>query len=156
MSHRLLPDLATPDALPAERLQRRLAQVEEHLAAETAHDVARTLATFHGQGSFCLNGATMTGPEAIGGLYAMLYDAFPDLAVRVDSAEASANMVTLEVRITGTHRGPWQGVPATGRPIDIPLAALFPFDAQDRLLGERVYFDGAALMAQLGLLPAAP
>jgi predicted ester cyclase len=151
MSYRFLPDLvppaapgrASPAAWPWKNILRRSG------ARHRAHPCHLC------EGSFCLNGMMMTGQEAIGGLYSMLYGAFPDLAVRVDSAEASANAVTLEVRITGTHRGPWQGVPVTGRPIDLPLAALFPFDAEDRLIGERVYFDGAALMTQLGLLPPA-
>jgi predicted ester cyclase len=51
----------------------------------------------------------------------------------------------------GTHRGPWAGIPPTGRRIDVPVMSLFKFDG-DKLEGEKVYFDMATLLRQLGAL----
>ncbi len=63
----------------------------------------------------------------------------------------ASETVVLEVTIRGTHLGPWRGVPATGRRVDFPLCAVYTFDAQDRLAGERLYYDRGIVMRQLGL-----
>ena len=55
----------------------------------------------------------------------------------------------LDTRLTGTHLGPWAGVPATGRSIDLRAGCVFHFDG-DRLIKETVYFDHATLLAQIG------
>jgi hypothetical protein len=33
--------------------------------------------------------------------------------------------------------------------VDFPLAAVFTFDDQERLAGERIYFDTALMLAQM-------
>ena len=40
----------------------------------------------------------------------------------------------------------------TGKPIDVPMAAIFEFD-EDRLLCETVYYDIATILQQIGILP---
>lgn len=55
-------------------------------------------------------------------------------------------------RIRGTHLGIWRGgLPATGRRVEFPLCGVFTFDAEDRLAGERIYYDRATVLRQLGL-----
>jgi hypothetical protein len=44
-----------------------------------------------------------------------------------------------------------QGFPATGRRVDVPFCAIFVFE-EERLLSERLYFDLATLLRQLGVL----
>ena len=58
-----------------------------------------------------------------------------------------------ETVITGTHNGEWAGIPATGRHVEAPAAAIFEFD-EDRLLCEKVYMDMATVLTQIGVLPA--
>jgi steroid delta-isomerase-like uncharacterized protein len=60
--------------------------------------------------------------------------------------------VFVEVRMTGTHQAEWAGIPASGRRMDLRAGCLFEFEG-DRLVCERVYFDFATLMRQLGALP---
>jgi hypothetical protein len=43
-------------------------------------------------------------------------------------------------------------MPATGRRVEFPLCGVFTFDTQDRLAGERIYYDRATVMRQLGLI----
>ena len=57
----------------------------------------------------------------------------------------------LEVTIRGTHQGAWRGLPATGRHLEFPLCAVYTFDADDRLAGERIYYDRGTVLGQLGL-----
>ena len=54
--------------------------------------------------------------------------------------------------MTGTHQGEFAGIPPTGRPIDVRLACIFEFE-DDRLLCEKVYFDFATVLQQLGVMP---
>ena len=67
--------------------------------------------------------------------------------------EATIATVIGEARITGTHSGAFAGIPPTGRRIDVPMAAIFDFE-EDRLLCEKVYYDIATILVQLGVLPA--
>jgi hypothetical protein len=57
----------------------------------------------------------------------------------------------LEVIIRGQHMGTWRGLPATVRQVALPLCGIFAFDAGDRLAGERIYYDRATLLNQLGI-----
>ena len=59
--------------------------------------------------------------------------------------------VVVEVTIGGTHLGPWRGLPATGQPLEFPLCAVYTFDADDKLAGERIYYDRGTVLGQLGL-----
>src|SRR6201999_1301553 len=59
--------------------------------------------------------------------------------------------IILEVIIRGTHQGAWRGLPATGRHLEIPLCGVYTFCADDRLEGERIYYDRAMIFRQLGV-----
>ena len=63
--------------------------------------------------------------------------------------------VIVEFELKGTHQGPLRGIPATGKEFTCRTAAFFLFE-EDRLVCERVYFDAATIMAQLGLIQPAP
>ena len=56
----------------------------------------------------------------------------------------------MELELTGTHLGSFRGLPATGRSFSCRMAAIFEFDG-DRLVNERVYFDQATILRQLGV-----
>ena len=77
--------------------------------------------------------------------------ALPDLAIEVKHRHGAFGSGVLEVIIRGTHRGPWRGLPATGRRIEVPPCGIFSFDAENRLAGERIYDDRGAVLGQLGL-----
>jgi hypothetical protein len=47
--------------------------------------------------------------------------------------------------------GPWRGLPPTGRPLRFPLCGIFTFDGEDRLAGEKIYYDRATVLRQLGV-----
>ena len=64
------------------------------------------------------------------------------------SSEAA---VILEVIIRGHHLGSWRGLPPTGRPIQFPLCGIYTFDDENRLAGEKIYYDRATVLRQLGV-----
>ena len=50
--------------------------------------------------------------------FEMMKRAFPDLEAQVDDLVASGDLVAVRVGFRGTHDGEFQGMPATGRPIN--------------------------------------
>lgn len=50
--------------------------------------------------------------------FELMRSAFPDLEAHVDDLVAADDKVAIHVRFRGTHRGEFQGIPATGRTID--------------------------------------
>jgi hypothetical protein len=58
--------------------------------------------------------------------------------------------VLVEAVLRGTHLGPLRGLPPTGRSFEMPFLAVFIFD-EDKLICERVYFDRATVLEQLGV-----
>jgi hypothetical protein len=77
--------------------------------------------------------------------------ALPDLAIEVKQRHVASDSLVVEVTIRGTHLGAWRGLPATGRRMEFALCGVYTFDADDRLAGERIYYDRAAVLRQLGL-----
>jgi len=129
--------------------ERRDAIVREHIAAENAHDVARAIATFHHpRYDVAPLGAVNDGAEAVHELLAGLFTGFPDFHVEVVRQYHAEAAVIVEFVMTGTHHGPWAGLTATGRRVELRLVGIFEFEA-DRLMCERVYFDMATLLRQL-------
>ena len=58
--------------------------------------------------------------------------------------------VIVEFFLLGTHLGPLGSLPATGRAFRCRMTAYFIFEGE-RLIAERVYFDQATILSQLGL-----
>ena len=77
------------------------------------------------------------------------------LGATVTALHTGEEAVVLEGMMSGTHAAEWQGIPATGRSFVIPVCAVFTFDEEEKIAGERVYFDGALLLRQLGVLSSA-
>jgi steroid delta-isomerase-like uncharacterized protein len=131
---------------------RREAIVRGHIDAENRHDAAATTATFHRPRYDVVPfGAISDGSQAVTDLLSGLFEGFPDFHVELLALHHSDTVVAIEVRLTGTHRGQWAGLAPTGKPIDIRTAAFFEFE-DDRLLCERVYFDFATLLRQVGAI----
>jgi steroid delta-isomerase-like uncharacterized protein len=132
--------------------QRREAIVNQHAEAENRRDVEAAIATFH-QPRYEVNGQPSDGTEAVRDLLQGLMDGFSDFHADLGEMRHADDAVFGEGLITGTHDGEWAGIPPTGRRIEIPAVAIFEFDA-DRLLCEKVYFDMATVLTQMGVLPA--
>jgi steroid delta-isomerase-like uncharacterized protein len=133
--------------------ERRDALVREHVAAENRHDVEATIATFDRPRYEVMPfGEPNDGESAVRELLQGLMAGFPDFHAEVRKLHHADDAVILEGRLTGTHEGPFAGIPATGRRMDLPMVGIFDFDA-DRLLCEKVYFDFATVLRQLGVLP---
>ena len=131
----------------------RIALVEEHIRLENAHDLEGVLRTF-GDGAHYDDeawGEHYEGPDGVRRFYERLMQALPDLEIAVRRRHLTEDAIVMEVAIRGTHLGRWRGLPATGRRVDFPLCGVYTFDGQDRLAGERIYYDRSTVLRQLGV-----
>lgn len=91
--------------------------------------------------------------EGVLDFFRMLLVAFPDLRMEPQDILPSADKVVARVRMTGTHRGPFMGVPATGEPIDVQVIDIMRFD-DDGLVHEHWgVMDAMLMMQQIGVVP---
>lgn len=133
-------------------MKARIARVEEHVGFENTHDLDGIMGTFAESPRYDDEpwDEHHVGAEAVRRYYDTLMRAAPDLRVDVERRHVADDAVILECTIRGTHLGPWRGLPPTGRTLTLPLCAVYTFDG-DRLAGERIYYDRATVLRQLGV-----
>jgi steroid delta-isomerase-like uncharacterized protein len=137
-----------------ERIAVRRKLVDEHVRFENHHDLEGIMGTFGAAARYDDEPWDLhySGRDEVRIFYKELLHALPELQIDVLRNHASDAAVVLEVIIRGRHLGPWRGLPATGARIEFPLCGIFTFDDDDRLAGERIYYDRATLLRQLGVL----
>lgn len=134
---------------------RREAVVRDHMESENRQDFEATLATFgHPRYELMATGQVIDGEDAVRQYYATSRAAFPDQRNAVHVLHHADDAVIVEFDLMGTHRGPFLGFPPTGRAFTCRMIALFLFQG-DRIACERVYFDAATILTQLGIVPGA-
>ncbi len=127
------------------------AVLARHVGAETTFDMEGTLATLTADCVFedVPSGTTYRGHDGVRAYYREWWDAFGNVPQRSRTYVPADDCLIVETHFVGTHRGPYQGVPASGRAIDLPVAIFVNF--RDGLMaGERFYYDRATLLAQIG------
>lgn len=106
----------------------------------------------------CHPGYRYTGQDGVEGVgvdagvaVAELYStAFPDLAFETLRTHEHDGVSVAELRFTGTHTGPLDTIPPTGRAVEGVLCNVV--EVRDgRLWRERDYLDELSLLRQLGL-----
>jgi len=136
--------------------ERREALVREHMESENHHDYEATLETFgHPRYEIVPTGDVFDGEEAVRRYFADTRTAFPDQRNELTALHHADAGVIVEFDLKGTHLGPLRGIPATGREFTCRTVAFFLFE-DERLVCERVYFDAATILSQLGLVQPAP
>lgn len=131
----------------------RIAIVEQHVRLENEHDLEGVLRTFGDTARYDDEawGEHYQGGDGVRLFYGQLMRALPDLEIEVQRRHVTDDAVVLEVMIRGTQLGEWRGLPATGRRVELPLCGVYTFDSQDRLAGEKIYYDRGTVLRQLGV-----
>ena len=131
--------------------QRRLEIIKEHMDTEVTQEFDRTLATFNGHPRYEImpTGQVFAGDEEVMGYYRMTRTAFPDQRHDNVRYHVTDDTVIVEFDLLGTNLGEFYGLPPTGKSFRVPIIAVFFFDG-DRIVNERVYFDSASLVTQIG------
>jgi steroid delta-isomerase-like uncharacterized protein len=130
---------------------RREAIVREHMQSENQHDFDATIATFtHPRYEIVATGDVYDGEEQVRGYYAETRAAFPDQRNELVALHHVDGGVIVEFDLLGTHTGTLRSLGPTRRSFRCRMAAFFQFD-DERIVCERVYFDQATILRQLGL-----
>lgn len=79
-------------------------------------------------------------------------DAFPDLEITVEKQLAERDLVAVHWTARGTNTGAGNGLPVTGRTVQITGTTLFRMD-DGRIAEEWTCANSLGLMKQLGMLP---
>ena len=142
-------------SIPKNRASARIAVVEQHVRLENEHDLEGVLRTFGDTARYDDEpwGEHYEGRDGVRLFYEQLMKALPDLEIEVKRRHVTDDAILLEVLIRGTHRGGWRGLPATGRRVEFPLCGVYTFDSDDRLAGEKIYYDRGTVLTATRRLP---
>jgi len=123
--------------------------VREHMESENRHEFDVTMGTFeHPRYEIIPTGEIHDGAEAVDRYFKETRAAFPDQRNELISLRHADDAVIAEFWLLGTHLGPLQGVPPTGKAFRVRMTAFFIFDGEG-IVCERVYFDSRTLLRQV-------
>jgi steroid delta-isomerase-like uncharacterized protein len=94
------------------------------------------------------------GREGLKEVIGMLRAAFPDIHWVVEETVASGDKVVTRFTWTGTHRGTFLGVPASGRSVSVKGVVIDRL-AAGKMADSRILMDNFTMMQQLGVIPGA-
>jgi steroid delta-isomerase-like uncharacterized protein len=75
-------------------------------------------------------------------------EGFPDLRIDIEDIFGAGDKVAVRVRFSGTHNGPFQGVPPTHRPVSFTSIEIYRLEG-DKIAEEWVAPDMTGLMQQI-------
>jgi steroid delta-isomerase-like uncharacterized protein len=93
------------------------------------------------------------GREGLKAVLHALRSAFPDMHWVVKEMVAEGEKVVTRFVWTGTHRGPFLGIPATGRSVEVKGVVIDRLE-DGKMADSRILMDTMSLMQQLGAIPA--
>jgi steroid delta-isomerase-like uncharacterized protein len=128
----------------------------EYLAAWNDRDADRIASFFSEDAVYDDRGAgeLATGREQIRRHAARVHRGFPDLSFELVRAAHGDRFTAGEWRSRMTHGGEFSGLAPTGRTLESAGVDVATLDDEGRIVHLVSYYDGAALMRSLGLLPA--
>src|SRR3954449_5798092 len=130
---------------------RREQLVRKHVEAENEADYDAALATFqHPRYEYVATDEVYDGADEVMAHWRELDRAFPDQEIEIVKLHGSDEAVLMEAVARGTHTGSFRGLPPTGRRFEQQFLAIFVFE-DDALVCERVYYDVATVLQQLGI-----
>ncbi len=92
------------------------------------------------------------GLEGLKDVLRGMRSAFPDLIFSIQEQVSEGEKVASRFEWTGTHKGAFRGVPATGRPVRVWGIVTDRLEA-GRIKDTRIIMDVFGLMMQLGVIP---
>lgn len=125
---------------------------QKHVLAENRRSIEGLLATLCAEPVYTLmaTGEEFRGKERVAAFYTGLFEGVPDATFDLISSFISEDGVMEESVLRGTQNGDLFGLPPTNKSFSLPLIIVFPIK-NGEILGERLYFDMATLMNQLGI-----
>lgn len=90
------------------------------------------------------------GPDGLEEFIRTVVAGFPDFQVSISDMISDGDLVMYEGIITMTHEGEFDGLPPTGRRVEVKEMSTYHL-RDDMIREHRVYFDQQAVTEQLGL-----
>jgi steroid delta-isomerase-like uncharacterized protein len=130
--------------------------MRDYLAAWNARDAERIASFFAGDAVYEDRGAgsVARGREAIRAHASRVHAGFPDLHFELVRSAHGDDFTAAEWRSRMTHAGSFEGLAPTGRLVESSGVDVATLDGDDRIVHLVSYYDGAAIMRALGVLPA--
>ena len=137
--------------------ERRRALLHAHYKAENDHDLDRVMATFSPDAEMLYNRQSFRDLGSIQQAHAYMgfsaRGAFRGLRTIPEHEHFTADEVVIEGRLCGKHIGEFQGFPPTDRDVELPFVAFYRFDADGKLISERVVMNLGPLAYTPGWKP---
>lgn len=127
--------------------------IDRHFAAENAHDVEGTLATYTDDivwDDVTHPDSPFRGKDEVGRVYSGIIDAIPDVNLRTVRrfTGEGGRFVVDESILTGHVEGEWSGMQGGGAPVEVRI--LHIFELRDGLISyENAWFDASAVQRQI-------
>lgn len=90
--------------------------------------------------------------EGVKQFFQMMYQSFPDLKVRIDDEVAEDDRVVARTTWTGTHKGEFLGIPATGKQVSFSSIDIGRFK-DGKITEHWGETDYMSVLQQLGVIP---
>jgi steroid delta-isomerase-like uncharacterized protein len=121
----------------------------EQVLNEQRHDLVEEFLTenieLHGSG-------LAPGLEVVKQWFTTFATAFPDGYTTIEDMVAEGDRVVARTAFNGTHQGEMQGIPATGKSVNMPGIAIFRLD-NGKITEGWLVSDNLGMMQQLGVVP---
>ncbi len=92
------------------------------------------------------------GREGLKAVLGMMRAAFPDIRWTAEEMVAEGDKVVTRFTWTGTHRGEFLGIPATGKSVSVKGVVIDQLEG-GKMSNSRMLMDSLGLMQQLGVVP---
>ncbi len=93
------------------------------------------------------------GREGVKALTSMLRSAFPDFKATIEDMVAEGDKVVVRMTWSGTHKGEFMGIPASGKLVSIGVIDIIRVN-KGKLVEHWGQMDSMGMMQQLGVMPA--
>lgn len=129
--------------------------VVRYFNAANAHDAAAMAKCWKAGGVEVVPalGLTLIAPDELRRHFEELFAGIPDVTFDIQEFAASDRLVAIRSRMSGSHRGLYNGLAGTGRHFAVDVTDFIRFDG-DRIVGNHVVVDALSTVRQLGVLPA--
>jgi len=89
-------------------------------------------------------------------LFGMMIAAFPDLRFDAEEILTSGDKVVSRARVTGTNKGEFMGMPATGKSFNVQAIDIVRFGTDGLAVEHWGVLDMMSMMQQIGAVPQGP
>jgi len=101
-----------------------------------------------------LGSTAIQGREPYKQFTLMSFTSFPDVRFTIEDQVAEADEVVTRWTWRGTHQGPFQGIPPTGKHVMVTGVGINHFAANGKIVENWTNMDILGLLQQLGVVPA--